>query len=86
MGVLADLAAQISENAAIVDKYLEKCGLPDPSFEADGPVELLPESATAEKEALAKALEAATHLHDLLIGPDELLRPMVFVHFQFNRY
>ena len=77
MGILADLAAQISRNALVVDRYLEHHGLPDPSFEAHGPVELLPASAEAENEALAKALEATLVLQDLLLGPNELLRPMV---------
>ena len=72
---ISELAESIASNTAIVDKYLEANGLPQPSFDEDGPVDfgLSPE---VEAARLA-ALEASTLLSDLLRGPSELLTPTV---------
>ena len=74
---ILELATSVARNIAIVNDYLQANNLPFPSFHEDGPIDLKlnPE---AEKARIT-ALEASMHLHDLLLGPTELLRPTVSI-------
>lgn len=45
---LSQLALRISENTNKVDEYLRSKGLPQPSFDVDGPVKLGIESVEIE--------------------------------------
>lgn len=73
---IADLAAQIQENTAKVDKYLRSNGLPSPSFDEDGPVDFRIEDEDVQN-ARETALDASLELHQLLLGPAMCLRPVV---------
>ena len=73
---IAILAARIHENTAIVDNYLSGKGLPSPSFDEDGPLDLGIEAEDVKK-ASEVARESSLELHDLLLGPALCLRPFV---------
>ena len=73
---IAQLAAQIQENTAKVDQYLQIKGLPSPSFDADGPVDFKIEDEEIQK-ARETALDSSLELHQLLLGPAMCLRPVV---------
>lgn len=73
---IADLAAQIQDNTAKVDQYLQEKSLPSPSFDVDGPVDFNIEDEDIQ-EAREKALESSLELHQLLLGPAMCLRPVV---------
>ena len=75
---IADLAAQIQENTAKVDKYLRNKGLPSPSFDEDGPVDFNIEDEDVQN-AHETALDASLELHQLLLGPAMCLRPVVSI-------
>ncbi|KAL9593184.1 MAG: hypothetical protein Q9179_006045 [Wetmoreana sp. 5 TL-2023] len=70
---ISELAESVAVNTAVVNEYLHQHNLPFPSFHEDGPVDLML-GLEAEKARIT-ALEACLHLHDLLCGPLELLRP-----------
>ncbi|KAL8698403.1 MAG: hypothetical protein Q9201_006592 [Fulgogasparrea decipioides] len=72
---ISELAESVAVNTAVVNEYLHQHNLPFPSFHEDGPVDLML-GLEAEKARIT-ALEACLHLHDLLCGPLELLRPTV---------
>lgn len=72
---ILELATSIAANTAVVDEYLHRNNLPFPSFHEDGPVDLM--LGSKAEEARITAIEACLHLHDLLRGPIELLRPTV---------
>lgn len=73
---IAELAALVSSNTAIVDEYLASNSLPTPSFDENGPVnlQLSPEAETARNAAI----DASMELQALLLGPENLLRPIVY--------
>ena len=73
---IAELAAQIQENTAKVDEYLQKRSLPSPSFDEDGPVDFQIEDEGIRK-AREIALDSSLELHQLLLGPAMCLRPIV---------
>ena len=73
---IAELAASIEENIARVDDYLQCKHLPSPSFDEDGPVDFGIESEEIQK-ACEVARESSIELHDLLLGPEMCLRPVV---------
>ncbi|KAF3180262.1 hypothetical protein TWF106_008673 [Orbilia oligospora] len=81
---LSELAAQIAENAKILEDYIESQGLPYPSFAADGPAKfpLPPVGSTPEVEKLHAArlqvLEASKSMLDLTAGPSEMLQWLVW--------
>lgn len=76
---IAELAATVQENTVKVDEYLHCKGLPSPSFDEDGPVDLGIEDEEVKK-ALEVALESSLELHNLLLGPALILRPVVRLH------
>lgn len=68
---IAELASAVAQHTQRVDSYLTENNLPQPSFDANGPVHLrLP--ADIEKSRIA-ALQASQELNDLLRGPRELI-------------
>lgn len=76
---IAELAASVQENTVKVDEYLRSRGLPCPSFDEDSPLDLGIEDEDIKK-ALEVARDSSLELHDLLRGPEMLLRPMVRLH------
>ncbi|KAK6528072.1 hypothetical protein TWF281_009329 [Arthrobotrys megalospora] len=80
---LSELAAQIAENAKIVEDYIESQGLPYPSFATDGPAKFpLPPPSTPELEKIHAArnevLKATKSMYDLAAGPTEMLQWLVW--------
>lgn len=73
---IAELASQVQQSVTALDKYMQTHGLPTPSFDEDGPEEFGLESSEA-KEARESALAASLELHELLLRPADLLRPIV---------
>ena len=73
---ITELAAQIQDNTAKVDQYLQKKGLPSLSFDEDGPVDFKIEDEEIQK-ARETALDSSLELHQLLLGPAVCLRPVV---------
>jgi hypothetical protein len=64
---LVALAQLIAQNTSKVDAYIEKSGLPEPSYdESCPPVTVYPEDV---EEARQAALGAIDELHDHLQGP-----------------
>ena len=80
---IAELATQIAENTTKVDDYIAANGIPSPSFDADGPTDLVMQSPEIEKARLA-AIGASMELQDLLQGPVACLRPAVSVGVQLH--
>jgi hypothetical protein len=68
---IAELSEAIATHSRMVDDYLSKNSLPQPSFDADGPVDFnLPPEI---EESRAKVLAATQELNDLLQGPRNLI-------------
>ncbi|KAK6360558.1 hypothetical protein TWF730_006698 [Orbilia blumenaviensis] len=80
---LSELAAQLAENAKLLEDYIETQGLPYPSFAADGPAKFpLPPATTPELERLHTArlevLTASKAMYDLTAGPSEMSQWLVW--------
>ncbi|KAI9728204.1 MAG: hypothetical protein M1828_004665 [Chrysothrix sp. TS-e1954] len=77
---LTDIARDILENATKLEDYFSANGLEQPSFDEHTPAELplSPEFQPVRQ----RALDALTDLHDLLVGPAMLLRPVVWMSAQ----
>ncbi|EWC44256.1 hypothetical protein DRE_01082 [Drechslerella stenobrocha 248] len=78
---LSELAAQISANAKIVEDYIESQGLPYPSFATDGPSNFpIPQTPETEHihEARQALLTASKRMYDVVTGPNEYLRWLVW--------
>ena len=73
---IAELAVTIQENTFKVDNYMNRQGLPSPSFDEDGPVDFKINSPEIE-EARIIAIDSTLELHQLLLGPALCLRPVV---------
>lgn len=73
---IAELASIVQASTKNVDDYLRANNLAQPSFDEDGPVKPNVDSAEVEISRM-NAVDAALELHDLLIGPMELVRPVV---------
>ncbi|KAL9618269.1 MAG: hypothetical protein Q9160_006980 [Pyrenula sp. 1 TL-2023] len=73
---IKELAAQILADTTKVEECLIANGQPLPSFEPDGPANLVLDDKDAEKARLV-SIDAATELVDLLRGPKACLRPNV---------
>jgi hypothetical protein len=68
---IAELATTVAHHTQRVDNYLAERGLPCPSFEVDGPVDLaLPPEI---EESRTVVLQASQELNDLLQGPRNLI-------------
>ncbi|KAK0637408.1 S-adenosyl-L-methionine-dependent methyltransferase [Bombardia bombarda] len=68
---LAQLAADISSNVAVLTEYIEANKLPQPSFDADGPSHPIPDDSGDAAVARAALIEATKALHTLAVGPSE---------------
>ncbi|KAL9115726.1 MAG: hypothetical protein Q9227_000094 [Pyrenula ochraceoflavens] len=68
---IAELSATIGTLTSKIDSYLAEKGLPYPSFEANGPVDL--QFPPDIEQSRAIVLEATQELNDLLQGPRNLL-------------
>jgi hypothetical protein len=68
---IAELAAAVTEHTQQIDKYLAEKNLPYPSFDIDGPVDLLLPPDLEKSRVVA--LQASQELNDLLQGPRDLL-------------
>ena len=73
---IVELAVSVQQNTAKIDEYLQRKGLPCPSFDEDGPVDFGIEDEEVKK-AREVALEASLELHELLLGPLLSIRPVV---------
>ena len=73
---IVELAKQILAKTIEVDSYLTLNGLPQPSFEVNGPLDLRIKSEEVEAIRIA-AIEASVELQELLLGPKILIRPVV---------
>ena len=82
---ITELAAEIQENMAKVDQYFQRNGLPTPSFGEDGPVDFQIGSGEIQT-AREKAIDSSLELHQLLLGPALLLRPVVRFHVGTTSY
>lgn len=80
---ITELANLIQDNIIKVDVYLRDKGLPPPSFDEDGPVDLGIESEEIRK-AVDVTRESSLELHDLLLGPGLNLRPVVSGLIEFS--
>jgi hypothetical protein len=71
---LEELSWTITKNASIVSQYLGSNGLPQPSFNGDGPETVLPgDSPQAIQQARQKLIAASLELYQLAVGPSEFL-------------
>ena len=71
MSRIQELAEIIATNTTRIGLFLQSQGLPLPSFEINAPTAL---SLSDELEVARKSvLEATTELHELLLGPKELI-------------
>lgn len=73
---ILELAKAVHANTEKLDAYLNENNLPFPSFEEHGAVDFGIKSQEVEGARVA-AMEAAIELHDLLLGPAMLTRPVV---------
>ncbi len=72
---ITHLAAAISRNTQIVHDYFIANNIPLPSFDANGPLAITVPPEEKEVTAARKQLLSDTQaLHDLMMGPMELLR------------
>ncbi|KAL8658824.1 MAG: hypothetical protein Q9226_000757 [Calogaya cf. arnoldii] len=72
---IRELANRLHANVEQIDTYLENNKLPQPSFEARGPVDMGIKSKYIEACRIA-TIEDAMEIQDLLLGPKMLLRPI----------
>lgn len=66
---IAQLAVKISESVANILEILSDQGVPNPSFDDDGPFRL-PREASSAQDAV---LDATAELHELLMEPLNLV-------------
>ena len=67
---LLELARIISQSATEIDNYLSSKGLPHPSFETAAG-QTLPADLSSAQDTV---IDAASELHDLLLGPLNILQ------------
>lgn len=76
---LTELGARVSSNASLIEQHLRSKDLASPSFTIDAPIEF---AALAGEEKLQKArgalLEDCSALFDLMLGPGDYFRHLVF--------
>lgn len=81
--LLSELAEEISRNTSIIVEHLKSAGLPQPSFDADGPSHPIPETYEALSTARHALIEASKALHTLAVGPSETTRLFYFKDIYF---
>ncbi|KAH8696410.1 putative O-methyltransferase [Talaromyces proteolyticus] len=72
---ILQLAQLISSQTAVIDAHLQSKGLPQPSFDQDGPTEPIQEATEDVTQARTDVIEATIELRQLLQGPMQLLLP-----------
>ncbi|QKX58069.1 uncharacterized protein TRUGW13939_05190 [Talaromyces rugulosus] len=72
---IIQLAQKISAQAAVLDSHLQSNGLPQPSFNEDGPTEAFKEGTPDVQQAKSDVLEAMIELRQLIEGPMNNLLP-----------
>lgn len=72
---IVELAAQISENTARIDRYLTAHKLPFPSFHVEGPARL--QLSEDVEDARNITMDASLELYSLLLGPRGILHNQV---------
>jgi hypothetical protein len=71
---IVELSARIAANTAKVNEYLAAHNLPQPTFDADGPLtSLIPSTEPAVASARQQAIHDCQELRQLLLGPTEHL-------------
>ena len=73
---IVQLARQLLSEVIRLDGHMQSHNMSQPSFDVDGPLDFDLHSSSADASRLS-AIESAIELHDLLIGPTLLLRPVV---------
>ncbi|EAQ88901.1 hypothetical protein CHGG_05521 [Chaetomium globosum CBS 148.51] len=81
--LLSELAEEISRNTSIIVERLKSGGLPQPSFDADGPSHPIPEADEELSAARHALIEASKALHTLAVGPSETTRLFYFKDIYF---
>ncbi|KAK4448942.1 S-adenosyl-L-methionine-dependent methyltransferase [Podospora aff. communis PSN243] len=76
--LLSRLAEQISRNTKVLVDHLSRNGLPQPSFDPDGPLRTRFENDEAASTARSALIEATKELHVLALGPEETTRFFCF--------
>jgi hypothetical protein len=72
---IVELGEIISANTAKVNDFLAESGLPQLTFDVDGPADFPVPSANEDISNARRAVVNATmELHDLMVGPRETLR------------
>lgn len=75
MASIQALGARIAKNSGLIDKWLAENSIRAPSFAEDADEEFPSMSGAPEIEAARLAvIEDTKTLHDLLLGPGEVLR------------
>lgn len=71
---LEELSWKITRNASVVSQYLASNGLPQPSFDSNGPSTVLPnDSPQGIQQARQELISTSLELLQLAIGPSEFL-------------
>lgn len=72
---IARLAARISANSSVIDEHLRSHNLPTPSFDRDGPAEVLnPDQSEKVRLAREAVLDDTRQLYGLVLGPSDYWR------------
>lgn len=74
---IIQLAQRISAQSAVLDSHLQDNGLPQPSFDEDGPTEAFKDGTPDVQKAKSDVLEATIELRQLIEGPMKSLIPQV---------
>jgi len=72
MVTLSELAQEVQSHVAVIDKYLKEHNLPQPTFDADSPLEL-PLDADVQRARML-LIEQASALANLATGAADHLR------------
>ena len=72
---VVQLATLIATNTTKVDDYLRSQNHPEPSFDVNGPTQVVPGATSEIEEARTTAVEASIELQELLQGPGALPFP-----------
>lgn len=74
---IIQLAQTISAQTAVLDSHLQNNGLPQPSFDEEGPTEAFKDGTPDVQQAKSDILEATIELRQLIEGPMSNLLPQV---------
>lgn len=74
---MVELAAIITKQTEILDRYLKESGSPSPGFDFDSPVNF-PKLPDEIKKAREEVVRASKELTDLVTGPTESVRWMAW--------